>query len=142
MNVPDANVLLYAVNTDSVHHDSASEWLDEHLSGAGPVGFAWIVLVAFIRLSTSTKVFPDPLSTDEATSQVDAWLNAPTAEAIHPTAGHPETLGRLLRQAGTGGNLVNDAHLAALALEQRGRVVSFDSDFARFDVEWFNPASD
>lgn len=32
------------------------------------------------------------------------------------------------------GNLLNDAYLAALALEHGGRVVTFDRDFARFEV--------
>ena len=30
----DANVLLYAVNSDARHHDSARSWLDDALSGA------------------------------------------------------------------------------------------------------------
>lgn len=141
MNVPDANVLLYAVNPDTGHHEVARGWLDEHLSGAGPVGFAWIVLVAFARISTSERIFPRPLSIAEALTQVEEWLAAPTAESIHPTARHLDVLRRMLEPATSGGNLVNDAHLAALAAEHRGRVVSFDGDFDRFDVEWFNPAT-
>jgi predicted nucleic acid-binding protein len=41
---------------------------------------------------------------------------------------------------GTGGNLVNDAHLAALAVEHRCTIVSYDGDFARFrGVTWEMP---
>ncbi|NMD45782.1 MAG: type II toxin-antitoxin system VapC family toxin, partial [Propionibacterium sp.] len=37
-------------------------------------------------------------------------------------------------------NLVNDAHLAALALEHRAEIVSYDNDFARFEgVRWRRP---
>jgi len=35
-------------------------------------------------------------------------------------------------EAGTAANLVNDAHLAALALEHHATLVTFDADFHRF----------
>jgi predicted nucleic acid-binding protein len=42
----------------------------------------------------------------------------------------------LLSTAGTAGNLVSDAHLAALCLEHGARICSFDRDFLRFpDVD-------
>lgn len=40
------------------------------------------------------------------------------------------------------GNLVTDAHLAALAIEHGTTICSFDSDFARFpELRWINPTS-
>ena len=58
-------------------------------------------------------------------------------------ARHGELLGALLDEVGTGGNLVDDAHLAALVLEHRGGgVVSYDADFGRFaGVRWTTPAA-
>jgi len=39
-----------------------------------------------------------------------------------------------------GGNLVSDAHLAALAIEHRCGILSFDNDFVRFPgVDWTVP---
>lgn len=142
MKLVDANVLLYAVNRDAERHDVARTWLDNALSGGDTVAFSWIALLAFTRLATKVGVFPAPLSIGGAMDRVDAWLSAPTAVVVEPTADHPAVLRRLLEGVGVGGNLVSDAHLAALAIEHRCTIVSFDGDFARFEgVRWIAPAS-
>jgi toxin-antitoxin system PIN domain toxin len=138
----DANVLLYAVNTDAAHHAAARSWLDQSLSGEATVAFSWVALLAFIRLATKIGLFPSPLSVDEAMNRVDAWLAAPPAVVVEPTPRHGRVLRDLLSEVGVGGNLVNDAHLAALALEYRCTIVSYDNDFARFSgVDWETPAA-
>ncbi len=142
MKVVDANVLLYAVNADSPHHLDARQWLDEALDAGEAVGFAWVVLLAFLRLSTSHAVFPTPLTVDEALAVVEHWLNTSAATIVDPLPRHLEILASLLTPAGTGGNLVTDAHLAALAIEHRAQLVSFDSDFGRFPrLDWTRPTS-
>jgi uncharacterized protein len=130
--VVDANVLLYAVDEASTHHVQAQSWLDGVLGGAEAVGLAWVALLAFIRLGTSGSVFPAPMTADEALEQVDAWLAAPAAVVVQPTARHASLLRGLLGGSGTAGNLTSDAHLAALALEHGADIVSYDRDFARF----------
>lgn len=140
MKLVDANVLIYAVNSDAAHHDRSQQWLDTALSGSDTVAFSWIVLLAFVRLTTKEGLFPAPLSTDAAMGRVDAWLGAAPAVVVEPTRDHASVVRRLLQETGTGGNLVNDAHLAALALEHRCSIVSFDNDFGRFSgVEWNEP---
>jgi uncharacterized protein len=140
VNVVDANVLLYAVNVDSARHEVSRDWLDESLSGGAVVGFAWVAVLAFLRLSTKSGIFPSPLSDDAALATVEAWLAQPAAVVVEPTARHVSLLRDLLAAAGSAGNLVNDAHLAALAIEHRGTVVSYDSDFGRFPgVSWTEP---
>lgn len=142
MKLVDANVLLYAVNEDAVHHEVARDWLDRALSGEASVGFAWVPLLAFVRLITKVGLFPAPLSVSEAMGQVGDWLAQPPARIVSPTARHSAVLRGLLEAAGTGGNLVSDAHLAALSIEHRAQVVSFDVDFSRFPgVTWESPAS-
>jgi uncharacterized protein len=136
----DANVLLYAVNVDAAHHDRSRRWLDGALSGADTVAFAWVALLAFVRLSTKVGLFPHPLTVDEAMDRVDAWLGAGPAVVLEPTVDHPRIVRRLLAELGSGGNLVNDAHLAALAVEHRCGIVSFDNAFGRFaGVDWQAP---
>jgi toxin-antitoxin system PIN domain toxin len=130
--VADANVLLYAVDAASTHHEQSREWLDSALGGAEAVGLAWIVLLAFLRLGTHAAIFPSPMSVEEATAQIESWLDAPAAVVAQPTARHATLLRGLLRETGTGGNLTTDAHLAALAIEHGAEIVSFDRDFARF----------
>ena len=142
MKVVDANVLLYAVNESAEHHDEAVSWLDATLNGRSTVGFSWISLLAFLRLSTKIGLFPSPLSVDQALDRVQAWLAQPASILLEPTARHLEVLGGLLMTLGSGGNLTNDAHLAALAIEHRGEVITYDSDFGRFaGVAWSTPAS-
>lgn len=140
MKLVDANVLLYAVNTDSRHHARSVAWLDAALSGAATVGFSWMVLLAFVRLATKTGLFPRPLDVDGALRRVERWLDAGTAVTLAPTPDHARIVRSLLEHVGTGGNLVNDAHLGALSIEHRGVVISYDNDFSRFPgVEWEEP---
>lgn len=140
MRLVDANVLLYAVNLDARHHERSRSWLDRALSGEATVAFSWIALLAFVRLSTKPELFPTPLTHDEAFDRVDAWLAAPPSVVLHPTLDHPRILRRLLGDIGVGGNLVNDAHLAALAIEHKCVLMSYDNDFDRFEgVRWEMP---
>ncbi|GGS58157.1 hypothetical protein GCM10010156_15960 [Planobispora rosea] len=82
----------------------------------------------------------DPLSVDEAWGFVQDWLDAETAWIPVPTTRHAEVLRDLLVKGDLRGNLVTDAHLAALAIEHGVAVCSVDSDFARFPkLEWVNP---
>lgn len=143
MKVVDANVLLYAVNEDAPHHRVARDWLDRALSGGEAVGLAWVSLLAFLRLSTRSGLFPRPLTVEEATGVVDLWLRQPAAIVVHPTARHLGVLSGLLGRHGMAANLVNDAHLAALAAEHGADVVSFDRDFDRFDgLRWHAPTGE
>lgn len=140
MKIVDANVLIYAVNSAGTHHRSARLWLDSALSGTDLVGLAWVSMLAFVRLTTRPGLFPSPLPAEEAMQQVTDWCGAPGAVVVNPTPRHADVLNRMLRLAGAGGNLVNDAHLAALAVEHRAEIVSYDTDFARFrDVRWRTP---
>lgn len=140
MKIVDANVLLYAVNSASAHHGPSKRWLDGALSGGDTVGLAWVPLLAFVRLTTKEGLFPSPLRPAEAIRQVSEWLGAPGAVLVNPTPRHAELLAALLESVGSGANLVNDGHLAALAVEQRGTVVSYDNDFGRFaGVRWQTP---
>ena len=141
MKLVDANVLLYAVNRDAPHHEESRSWLDGALSGDATVAFSWIALLAFVRLSTKVGLFPSPLDIDGALERVHAWTAAAPAVIVEPTRDHGAVLQRLLGGVGVGGNLVNDAHLAALAIEHRCAIVSYDNDFDRFDgVTWERPA--
>ena len=140
MKIVDANVLLYAVNESAEHHKEAVRWLDGALNGRSTVGFSWICVLAFVRLSTKVGLFPAPLTVDQAVDRVRAWLAQPTSVLLGPTTQHLDVFCNLLRPVGGGGNLINDAHLAALAIEHRGEVVTYDSDFGRFPgVTWSTP---
>lgn len=141
MKLVDANVLLYAVNRDARHHEESRTWLDGALSGGDTVAFSWLVLVAFVRLATKEGLFPRPLGVREAVARVEAWVGSPAAVLVEPAIDHARLLGDLLDAVGAGGNLANDAHLAALAVAHRCDIVSYDNDFGRFPgIRWLTPA--
>ncbi|MGH8276770.1 MAG: TA system VapC family ribonuclease toxin [Steroidobacteraceae bacterium] len=134
------NTLLFAVNTASDQHPAALRALEDGYAAPRGVGFAWVALLAFLRLSTRSGIFPTPLSVEDSLRVIEHWLDHPNAQLVHPGERHAQVLGGLLRAAGTAGNLTTDAHLAALAIEHDARIVSFDRDFARFaGVQWAIP---
>ncbi|GAB2459260.1 type II toxin-antitoxin system VapC family toxin [Nocardioides hungaricus] len=139
--IVDANVLIYAVHESSAFHREAREWLADALNGATRIGLPWVSLTAFQRITTHPRAFAAPLSPDAAWSHVTDWLSAEQAWVPTPGPRHAEILGPLLVGGDLRGNLVPDAHLAALALEHGVGVCSFDSDFARFEgLPWTHPA--
>jgi uncharacterized protein len=138
----DLNLLLYAIDEGSAQHARARPWLEEALSSTEEVGFAWVVLLGFVRISTNPAILEQPLSSDEALDYVDGWLAQPSATVVHPTERHADHLRELLKRLGTAGNLSSDAHLAALAIEHGSELCSADTDFARFaGLRWHNPLS-
>ena len=140
MKLPDANLLIYALDETSPRHERAREWLDETLSGTDDVGFAWLVLLAVLRLTTKASVFTHPYQPEEALDVIDGWLAQPCAIAVHPTIRHAAILRGLLVPLGTGGNLTSDAHLAALSVEYGATLCSCDADFSRFPgITWVDP---
>ena len=132
MMLPDVNVLLYSVEADNPYHSPAKRWLEAAFNSSGSVGLAWLVLVGFVRLSTQTKILRKQLTTVESLAVMNDWIHHPQAQIIHPGLQHGALLGGFLLAAGTAGNLTNDAHLAALAVENNGTVGTFDKDFNRF----------
>jgi len=140
VKLPDINLLVYAIDEDSPSHEPAREWLDASLSGTEAVAFAWMVLVGFLRISTNPAAFEQPLAASDALDYIDEWLTQPVASVVHPTDRHAETVRRLLKPLSTAGNLANDAHLAALAIEHGAELCSSDNDFSRFEgLRWVNP---
>lgn len=132
MKTPDVNLLVYAVNLDARQRGPAAAWLEDAFHDAAGIGFTWHALAGFLRLSTQHRIIPTVLSLDTALGVIDEWLAHPRARIIGPTERHASLLARLLIGAGRGGNLVGDAHLAAIAIEHGATLGTFDRDFERF----------
>src|SRR5262249_36557936 len=128
----DVNILLYASNSRSDQHAPARDWLDAQLDGPNPIALPWASLLGFLRLATNQRIFPSPLTMTVAWQQVSRWLAAEPVWTPQPTDRHADVLGGLLASPGVHGNLVPDAHLAALAIEHGLTLCSTDGDFARF----------
>jgi toxin-antitoxin system PIN domain toxin len=128
----DANVLLYAYQPRSEHHDRCRTWVETAFSGDEPVCIAWVTILAFIRISTNPSIFETPLSAAEAIAIVSSWLERPAVAALDAGEQCWEILRALLVEAQVSGPLVMDAFLAALALENGATLVTTDRDFSRF----------
>ena len=140
MKLPDVNLLLYAVNSAEPSHAKAKRWLEDNLSEEEPFAFDWTVLLAFLRIGTRPGIFARPLQLKQAFELIELWLNQPCAIILQPTSRHPAVLQDLLIRLGSGGNLISDAHLAALAIEHGATLYSADNDFSRFPgLNWINP---
>lgn len=140
MIVPDVNLLIYAYDADSRHHAAAAAWWQACLSGSETVGLSTVVVFGFVRISTSARVFEQPLTTREATAHVRAWLAQPVVQIIEPLTSHIEHVLSLLESLGTAANLVTDAQIAALAIENHAVLHTTDADFLRIPgLRWVNP---
>lgn len=140
MIVPDVNLLVFVYDNDSPHHDAARNWWENLVNGMEPIGLPWVVIVGFIRLLTNPRVVNPPATPAQAVGYVREWLACDHISLINPGIDHLTLLQQNLNEAGTGGNLVPDAHIAALAAEHGAVVHSGDADFARFPgLQWHNP---
>ena len=140
MILVDANLLIYAVDRTVPQHDRAAAWLEEQLNGSARVGIPWESLTAFLRIATHPRVMARPFTAADAWAAVRAWLELPVVWTPTATERHVDVLGALIQRHGVTGNLVYDAHLAAIAIQHGLEVCSADSDFARFpEVTWRNP---
>ncbi len=136
----DANLLLYAVDSESPFHEKSADWMEASLNGPRRLGFPWASLLAFLRISTHPRALARPLDAATAWRFVEDWLAAEPAWIPTPGGRHRVVLAGLLEKYDVRGNLVPDTHLAALAIEHGVAVCSADTDFARFtEVRWENP---
>ena len=142
MIVPDVNLLLYAYDAMSPFHSRATSWWQACLTGTEPVGLAHVVILGFMRVSTSARVFRSPLAASAAAGHVRAWLEQSVTEVLVPGPGHTGHVLNLLATLGTAGNLVTDAQIASIAIEHDAVVHTSDADFNRFPgLRWLNPVA-
>ncbi len=140
MILVDVNLLLYATFETTKQHRATREWFEAQLNGTSRVGLPWHSLLGFLRISTNPRGFTGALTMDDAWNQVASWIRCDPVWIPQPTERHGDVLASLLAGHGLYGNLVSDAHLAALAIEHGLTLCSTDGDFARFrELKWLNP---
>ncbi len=140
MIVLDANILLYAYDGTSPRHSEASEWLQGAFSGPELIGFPWQVVWAFLRLSTNSRIFTNPLSMETVVEVAQQWMNLKQVRILAPGERHWSLLQQMLIEGRVRGPLTTDAELAALTIEHGGVLYTTDRDFARFPgLRWLNP---
>lgn len=129
----DVNIVVAASRDDHAHHRRAAPWLTE--VSAGPERFTVPdgVWASFIRLVTNRRIFPVPTPTTTAFAFARTVRSAPSYQSVPPGERHLEIFERLCVEGQAAGDLVPNAYLAALAIDQGATLASFDRDFTRFE---------
>ena len=140
MIVIDVNLLIYAYSVPSPTQEKAREWLEAVFSSGEIIGLPWQVISAFIRIATNTKLPQLRRPVQEATGTVDEWLRHGSVRVLFPGDGHWPLFSRMIVEGQATGDLVSDAQLAAITIENGGVLYTTDRDFARFPgLRWVNP---
>src|SRR5712671_2301469 len=138
MIIPDVNLLLYAYDTTSRDHAKALKWWTDCMRGDELIGLPAVVAFSFVRMIANPRVFPTPMKAETALFHVREWLQQPNAIFIERT--NRDRVFQLIERLGTAGNLVTDAQIAAIAIEEAATLHTADTDFARFPgLRTFNP---
>lgn len=129
----DANILVYASNTDDPAFRSARALVERLAEGPDLVYLFWPTVMGYLRIVTHPGILAKPLTFAEASGNVGALLARPHV----PTAGEEEGFWTLfLATAGTQlrGNDVPDAHLVALMRQHGVRTIfTRDKDFRKYE---------
>ncbi len=140
MILSDANILIYAYNTDAVFHHECKEWFAEQLSKPEPFAFSWQTITTFLRITTTPRIFPDAFTQEEVHGFVNDWLAFPNVRILTPTERHWAIFERLLVETKIVGAKTMDANLAALAIEHGVTLATTDRDFTAFKgLKLMNP---
>lgn len=133
MRALDTNVLVYAVVTTSEHHASARRLLREHAESGRPWALPWPCVYEFLRVVTHLAVLDPPMTVDRALADLGRILDSPSLHLLSETGRHRGVMTEVVAETRAAGNLVHDAHIAALCLEHGvGQLVTADRDFGRF----------
>lgn len=133
MQAVDTNVLIYAEITASQYHRRAIELLTELAQGIRPWAIPWPCLYEFLRVVTHPRVYHPPMPIDVALTDLRAIVTSPSLTLLCETIQHFEVMEVIIRQSMVTGNLIHDAHIAALCIEHGvSEFLTGDRDFARF----------
>lgn len=132
--------MLYAFRSDSPAHAAHRAWLHDVVNGDSAYGMSTQVLSSVVRISTHPRIYARPSTLDEALAFARVLVEEPNCSLIQPGTRHWAIFESLCVGADVSGNLVQDAWLAALAIESGCEWITTDRDFARFSgLRWRTP---
>ena len=136
----DVNVWIRATHKDAVDHVRYFQWLAGIYSAMEPFAVTDLIAAGYLRIITNPKAFVVPFTMDQAILAWDDITSRSTCKWVHPGKDHWGLFRKLCASSGVFGNLVNDAWLAALAIENDCELVSDDKDFGKFPgLRWQRP---
>lgn len=139
MILPDVNMLLYAYDVKSPFHDQSRVWLETILDNE-QVFFSWHTITGFIRIVTHPNALAHPTTIEKAVNIVGKWLELENTHLVSLEKKNWPLFARMLTEGQAFGNLVMDAHLAAMAASCGAKLATTDRDFTRFStIQVVNP---
>lgn len=128
----DSNILIYAYDPGSRHHERARTWLERVLGSDEQVRLGLVSLLSFVRILTDPRLYARPMDVAEAHAHVQTWLERDNVAVAEPTPEHWSTFLTVATEGQARGPVLMDAHLAALAIEHGATLCTTDRDFQRF----------
>ena len=129
----DVNLLLYASDRDSTYHDAAARFLAGCAERPELFCLAWPTAMAYLRIATHPAIFADPLTPAQAEANLDGLVRLPRVKMIAEGEHFWRAYREVTSEQPVRGNLVPDAHLAALLLEHGVQTLyTRDRDFLKF----------
>jgi uncharacterized protein len=136
----DVNVLVYAHRADAPNHAAYRTWLENVMNQSAAYAVSDIVLSGFLRVVTHPRVFAPPSSVSAALAFAGQVRQQPNAVIVRSGERHWSIFADLCRAVDARGNLIPDAFLAALAIENGSEWITTDRDFSRFPgLNWRHP---
>ncbi|GGI71732.1 TA system VapC family ribonuclease toxin [Deinococcus wulumuqiensis] len=138
----DANILIDAFRVNSLKHGSTLAWLKGVLSAGETVYASAMVEVAMLRIMTNPRLGPDAAPAADVFQFLSDLHALPNYSRLELQTGQYGRLEQLCQDMNLMGNDMNDAYLAALALENDLTLATADRGFSRFTgLKVLNPDS-
>lgn len=135
-DLPDLNLWLALAWSGHIHHSRARRYWEEE--AAAEVVFCSVTALGLVRLLSQPAVMgTSALSLAEAAAILRDFVSQPGVSFRSEPPGSWDVFQMLVGKGEWPARLCTDAHLAATALVQSLRLVSFDADFDRFSgLHW------
>jgi toxin-antitoxin system PIN domain toxin len=138
--LPDANILIHALRKGSPLHPACYQWLIDTAARGDEIGLCELVESALLRIPTLGRLQLIPMSEVIRFWNDDLWHYSRTRR-LNASSSHNKLFARFITDLKLFGNDINDAWLAALAMDHGATLVSTDEGFSRFPgLKWLNPA--
>jgi toxin-antitoxin system PIN domain toxin len=126
----DVNVLVRAFREDAPSILTFKVWVDSIVNAESTFGLSDLALSGFLSIVTHPRVSDPPTPVNAALDFAETLRSQPNCLSISPGERH-------CREFEARGNLIRDAHFAALAIESGSEWITTDRDFSRFEgLKW------
>jgi toxin-antitoxin system PIN domain toxin len=129
----DANLLVYAHQSESEFHDRAKAVIESVRVQAAPWAIPWPCVHEFLSVTTNPRIYKRPATGEEAVKFLEALMDSAELHLLAESEGYIEKLKTLLTNPKITGGRIHDARIAAICLHHGVRELwSADRDFSMF----------